>query len=116
MAIYRMQVSFGADADTPRDRFVITPHFKVTLSPTPQQLTDDLAAALGTWLGNLREGEVKAYDAEGTKPNPPLAIKTVNKGLVPAGTKPRELCLCLSFYGDANTKRKRGRLYFPAEF
>src|SRR4051812_40469150 len=115
MAIYRMQVSFGADADTPRDRFVITPHFKVTLSPNPQQLTDDLAAALGGGLGTRRGGEGRACEGGGTNPTPPLAIKTVNKGLVPAGTKPRELCLCLSFYGDANTKRKRGRLYFPAE-
>lgn len=111
-----MQCAFGADTAFPRDRMAITPHFKVTVSPNPQQLVDDLAAALNTYLGSSREVVVKAYDAEKGKPNPPLAIKTLSAGLTPASPGPRETSLCLSYYADSNVPRRRGRLYIPAIF
>lgn len=120
MAIYRMQCSFGADTAFPRDRLTITPHFKrTTLIPgsgDEQGLTDDLAAALNTWLANGREVVVKCYDAEKAKPNPPLSTKTYNPGLTPASNGNREVALCLSFFADSNVPRRRGRLYIPAIF
>jgi hypothetical protein len=112
-----MQCAFGADTAFPRDRMTITPHFKVTISPNPQQLVDDLAAAFNAYFTSGREVVVKAYNAESlTKPNPPLAQKTLAAGLTPASPGVREVALCLSYYADSNVPRRRGRLYIPAAF
>jgi hypothetical protein len=120
VAIRRMQCSFGADTAFPRDRMTITPHFKVTELPLAghddQGLTNDLANALNTWLGNSREVVVKCYDAQKPKPNPPTATKTLNAGLTPASPGNRETSLCLSYYADSNVPRRRDRLYIPAIF
>lgn len=117
MAIYRLQCSFGADTAFPRDRITITPHFKVTISPNPQALCDDLAAALSTYTAANREVVVKAYDAELVpRSGPPVGQKTLNAGLTPASPGIREVALCLSYYADNNVPRRRGRLYIPAMF
>lgn len=118
MAIYRLQCSFGADTTFPRDRMVITPHFSTSLpGADTQQLCDDLAAGLNTWVtAGQREIVVRAYDAQGTKPVLPVGEKILNSGVTPGSAVPRELALCLSFRGNQNVPRKRGRLYIPATF
>jgi hypothetical protein len=119
MAIYRAQVSWGGDTSFPRDRMVITPHFKDTNLPGTgdvQGLADDLAtgiAALTQPGSGGREVIVKMYDAESHPSGPPLATKILSPGVTPAATAPREIALCLSFFSGTNTPSRRGRLYLP---
>ena len=117
MPIYRLQCSFGADTAFPRDRFVFTPHFNVSLPGADvQALCEDLLTGLQTWLNVTGEVAVRAYDAQGTPPVFPQGEAIINGGLSMNTTVPRELALCLSFYGTANRPRNRGRLYIPAAF
>jgi len=129
VAIFRMQCSFAADSALPRDRFVITPHFRdrggdPLSGDNPQGLADDLCEGLRVWLGTLnnpaREINVRVYNAEHisspSDPGFPLGEATVNAGVAPGSVVPRELAVCLSFYGDRNVPRRRGRLYIPATF
>jgi hypothetical protein len=122
MPVYRMQVAFGADSALPRDRFIITPHFRQSdpggvLENEPQGLVDDLAAALAAWNTVTREISVKAYDAERTpiagEPGRPLAEALLNANTYPLSNGPREMAVCLSFYSEFNSGRRRGRLYVP---
>jgi hypothetical protein len=117
MPVYRAQVSFGADTALPRDRFVITPHFRTAILPTEvDQLAEDLATALNGWLAPFasREISVRFYDAQSPAPNAPLASAVRNANAAPASAVPRELACCLSFYSEFNRGRTRGRLYIPA--
>lgn len=124
MSIYRMQVSFGADSALPRDRFVITPHFRnaggILTDEDATSLTDDLADALltwrGTWSGLTREIIVKCYDAQKAPPSYPLHTAVRDANAYPASAVPREVAVCLSFYNERNIPRHRGRLYIPAPF
>lgn len=117
MAIIRAQVSFGADLPDPRHRLQITPHFNAQdydpIGGTNwQTLCDDLAAAMSTYTGGSREVQVKLYNAEQAPPAFPKATKTLNPGLYPASSGPRELAICLSYKGG-DGPRRRGRLYVP---
>jgi hypothetical protein len=110
MAIYKAAISFPADSDFPRDRVVMTPHFNGSDAQA-------LAAALKTNLiANPQVGnypfEVKIYDAQKTPPSYPLATAS-QAGTPPASPAPREISLCLSFYGQFNRPRQRGRVYVP---
>ncbi len=114
MPVWRLQTYFAFDSSFPRDRMVITPCFDDRgLGTDPQGLCNDLAAALNTWTPGTMEIQVKAYDAQGTPPVYPQGSSIVNEGTNPATSTPRELALCLSFYGDRNRPRERGRLYLP---
>jgi hypothetical protein len=124
MPILRLQVSIGADTAFPRDRFVMTPHFRVGFdvsdlgiggSVDADALCHDMAVGLSQrfYPTNGREIEVKAYDAQGSKPVYPIGHALENVGLFPESPTPRELALCLSFYSGRNAPRSRGRLYFP---
>lgn len=125
MPIYRAQVSFGADSALPRDRFVITPVLAntggVLTDAEAQPLANDLRDRIVGWLTTYgtpnREVQVKLYNAEtpGSRANPnfPLATAIANANLFPASGVPRELAVCLSFYSERNTPRRRGRLYVP---
>jgi len=121
MPIYRLQCSFGADTAFPRDRFVFTPHFNVSLPGADvQALCDDLAAGLQAWFvaqsSPNREISVKGYDAQGTPPVFPVGDALLNPGDYPASGAARELAICLSFYSERNRPRQRGRLYIPHAF
>jgi hypothetical protein len=125
--IIRAQISFGADSALPRDRFVITPHFRVTdIDPAPggpdaQALADDLrdgiAGIIAVTPTPSREVIVKLYDAEHVStpgsPGFPLAEASSALNVYPASGIPRELAVCLSFYNERNLPRRRGRLYIP---
>lgn len=117
MTIMRAQISVPVDTGLPKDLAVCVPHFEQSVNPLPNQLADELAIAMQTYLRSTATMvQVKVYDAEnpGTKddPHPPIGQKT--RGVDPLLTSfPRELALCLSYYADDNVKRKRGRLYLP---
>lgn len=116
---HRVQIAMAADTTLPRDRVVITPCFRHNGPVVDMQgFCSSLATAMATWMGafgtGTREIRVKSYDVEGTPPVYPDGDATANAGLVPATALPREVALCLSFYGDRNIPRRRGRLYIPA--
>jgi hypothetical protein len=119
MATYRLQVQWGADSALPRDRFVITPHFRNNGGPLTDDdvggLADDLATALSTWAtpADGREVIVKAYNAEQPRGNFPLATAVRNANAYPLSSLPREIACCLSYYSGRNVPRSRGRLYIP---
>jgi hypothetical protein len=115
MPIWRLQVSWQLDTAAPRDGVIITPHFNdIGATTDPQNLCDDMLAGISTILPSTGEIRVKAYDAQGSVPVYPQGDSIINKGLPHTTTKPRELACCLSFYGERNVKRQRGRLYIPA--
>jgi hypothetical protein len=120
MPVYRLQCSFGADSQFPRDRMVLTPHFDVKgpNAPNVDQLCEDLATALYAWAlpASAREVRVTAYDAQGTPPVFPVGDAVRGLGQAPLSTAPRELALCLSFFSERNLPRNRGRLYLPFTF
>jgi hypothetical protein len=119
MAVCRMQCAFGADTGLPRDRFVITPHFRTSFGADTgddvDALAEDLATGLLNFVGNGtgREIVARAYSAQDPPPNLPLAVAIRNPNGFVASTLPRELALCLSFYSEFNLPRRRGRLYVP---
>lgn len=114
MPIWRLQVSWLYDTAAAKDKVVITPHFNdVGATTDPQNLCDDLLAGLQTITNHAGEVQVKAYDAQGSVPVYPEGDAIVHKGTPTAVNYPRELAVCLSFYGERNVKRQRGRLYLP---
>lgn len=115
MALHlRMQCTWQMDTAFPRDRISLNPCFRGNLpSVDANALCNDLATALDTWSGAHGELRVTSYDLEGTKPVYPNGSKILRTGTVGAATVPRELAVCLSFYGGQNQPRKRGRLYVP---
>jgi hypothetical protein len=96
---------------------MVTPHFKdVAGSADPQSLCEDMLAGLEAITPITGEVRVTAYDAQGTKPVYPEGDAIVRTGQVHATSNPRELAVCLSFYGERNVPRQRGRLYMPLFF
>jgi hypothetical protein len=117
MSIWRLQASWQYDSASARDRVTINPHFEV-LNPAPdvQQLCQDLAVGLDAISPSTAEIQVKGYDAQGSKPVYPEGDAKVNAGGILATARPRELAMCLSYYGGRNVKRQRGRLFIPTQF
>ena len=60
--------------------------------------------------------EAKVYDLEGSPPILPMAHVVRNQGVYADADDPREVALCLSFYGGQHQPRQRGRLYVPVYF
>jgi hypothetical protein len=113
-----MQVAAWTESTFPADALVITPHFEVEGQPVfgdpdVQQLVDDLAAAYDGWTPQVQQIQVKAYDAQGSPPNYPLASRLLNPGALAGTAGVRETAICLSFYSNVNQPRNRGRLYIP---
>lgn len=117
MPVWRLQVEWSLDTLLPRDVLMITPHFDDQDALTsPQDLCDDLAAALDDWDVGQHQIEVTAYDAQGSQPVFPQGHAIINEGEATAATCPREVALCLSFYSERPLPRQRGRLYIPFTF
>jgi hypothetical protein len=117
MPVWRLQTSWQLDTAAPKDRVVITPHFNdVGATTDPQNLCNDLLAGLESITPTTGEVKVTAYDAQGTVPVYPQGEAIVRKGAVHPSALPRELAVCLSFYGERNVPRQRGRLYIPCFF
>jgi hypothetical protein len=118
-----LRCEFKFQDDTPKNRAVLTPHFRAQwnwLDPTAgtdalalcTDLADQMAFLPGYGGTPLT---VKAYNVEGAAPNYPLASYTKNPtGTIKVPTTPPEVAVCLSFYSEQNRPRQRGRLYLPA--
>lgn len=112
MATYKVQVSCALDTILPRDRIVNTFHLDDhgALSD-PSGLAEDTAGIFETLYGSSREIDVRFYDT-GSPPNYPVAQFVRQLGQPgPGTTGPREVALCLSYYGERNLPRTRGRMY-----
>jgi hypothetical protein len=115
----RVQVEIAADTLLPRDRIINVLHFNED-EPIGPDLTDwegyadDIKGVYQTLIGTTREVRIKVYNMEDAPPRVPRVDKTYNTGLSPDSGLPRELALCLSFRGEQNRARQRGRIYFPA--
>lgn len=110
MPLMRAQIGFVYDTQLPRDSLLITPHY---------QASD--AVALGDALvtnlkANARVGTkpftVAIYAAGTAPPHTPL-FSGGQSGATPNSTIPREVSLCLSYFGQYNRPSFRGRLYIP---
>jgi hypothetical protein len=120
MTIVRMQLATYVGDTLPKSACVITPHFRVTgVDEDIQQLTDDLVAGWKGWLHSTYTNTqiiCKAYDAEKSPPNYPIATSNSNLGAAAPVGVPLEVAIALSFFSEHNRPRRRGRLYIPATF
>lgn len=117
----QLRCAFQMVDSNPKNTFVINPCFRRQMDLTDplsgtdaQQLVDDMASLLDTWYGTTPgQLTVKAYNLQGSKPNYPLATKTLRAGQFYTAFGPGQLAICLSFYGTQNIPQHRGRLYIP---
>jgi len=123
----RAMCQWNVGTTLPRDVMQITPCFEhddiggLLDGPGYQTLAADLCLALSNKVGADKQLTVKLYDiaedahkGDGKPPNRPKATAVRNVGNSAESTQPRELALCLSFYGGSNAPHQRGRLYIPA--
>lgn len=118
-----MRCAFKFHDDTPKNRAVITLHFRRQLDlsdPTSGTnalaLCTDLADQLGFLPGKgTTPLTVTAYNQEGAAPNYPLATYTKDPlGAIKVPGVPPEVAVVLSYFADQNRPRRRGRIYLPA--
>lgn len=109
-SIYRVSIGFPFDSALPKDVITLNPHY---IGDNPQALADALKANLvaKSEVG-ARPFTVKVYDAEKAPPSYPLGAAS-QAGTTPVHNGPRELAVCLSYYGLFNRPRYRGRLFIP---
>jgi hypothetical protein len=112
MTIMRAQLGFPFDTDFARDVITLNPHFD---GPDPAALAIALKANLIAVpaIGATTPFTIKVYDAKKAPPSYPLATASQGTGHAPSSL-PREVALCLSYYGGFNRPRFRGRLYIPS--
>lgn len=118
MSVYRAQIATSQDTVEPKDRIMITPHFRVVGTSTMGHpaFVDDVISKWTTYLGGspaANELTVKLYDAEAPAPNYPLVEKTVRAGVAAASLVNRDVAMCLSYFATNNRPRTRGRIYVP---
>lgn len=112
---YRALVSWGAPTDLPRDRSSNTLYFENSSTPpTPDydQLAEDIAEAYGAWTqfyGRLIN--VRMYNMQDQEPRPIRGEYQYTVAGTPGAGGPREVALCLSYYGERNLPHQRGRIY-----
>lgn len=112
---YRALVSWGKSTDIPRDRCSNTLYFQNDQSPpTPDydDLASDIAdvyAATGLFAGNVID--VRMYNMEDAEPRPIRGQKVLTVGGTAPALGPREVALCLSYYGERNLPTQRGRVF-----
>lgn len=118
MPDYRIQTAVAGDGQLPRDRVVLTTYFKDNgLTTDPTNLATSVNNVWNVFFNTtVRECLTKVYDLADAQPRAPKAEVIVNEGLSPVSTLPREIALCLSYYSERNTARRRGRLFIPIPF
>ena len=119
MAPIKLSTTVWSDSLLPRDGVNINPVINTTAGVTDAEtLVNDWMVAFKGWASAVATSQitVKAYDVSRPKPNYPLFERTDNPGVAQPSTTVRELSLCLSFYAGNNVKRRRGRLYLPANW
>lgn len=118
MALVRAQCVFEWSDSLPRDAVTHTLHFSVAEGVVWggaefDSLASDLRAI---WDGftaySTRKRTVKLYDLDDPMPRPVKAISaSTNTPGAMSGTGNRDVALCLSYYGERNLPRTRGRIY-----
>jgi hypothetical protein len=116
MPRYRALVSTYKPAEQPRDRITNSLYFDDRgFNTNALTLATDLANIFGTYrtlptgwtnvnvrLYDMAEPTPREIQAEFTKTNATTSVDAVG---------PREVACCLSFHGDRNLPRQRGRIY-----
>ena len=114
MPLLHVQVNVAADTTAPRDRIVNTFYLNIEGDPLPNDydaIAEDACELFALeWYGNTREITTKVY-LVGPPPQYPVGEFTRNTGLAAASTGPREVAVVLSYYGERNLPRTRGRMY-----
>lgn len=125
---YTAEVTLPYISDLPRDVTVNVFHFQGGASAAElseaQQIAQRLSdfytgtSSTGTLISYLSNelgptATVKVYDAQASIPRPIFYQDTFALGGSHSSTTdmPPEVALCLSYYGTANQKRQRGRVY-----
>lgn len=115
MPLLKVQVSIAGDSVLPRDRTVNTFHLNKEGGPFTgsdyNTLAADTCAAFKLYYLGPREIVTKIYEARGAPPHYPIGQATLDSGLAPASSGPREVAVCLSYYGERNLPRTRGRMF-----
>jgi hypothetical protein len=115
MPRYRALVSTYKDTETPKDYITNTIYFDDQRVGTDAgNLAQDIATAFATWRvppAGFNRVTVKMYDMAEPQPREIQAQRTVNMSPGPTASGPREVALCLSFHGERNLPRQRGRIY-----
>src|SRR5205809_4576906 len=115
MPLFKAQCSWIGDAPVSgplaRDWITITPYFFsssgspgfATLATALHELMSK-TADVTSWHGAACETHVKLYSQglTGGKSDPPVYASTANAGTYATSICPREVALCLSFYGQQN--------------
>lgn len=111
-----MIISCRRPDQLPEDAIVNTLYFNVSGSvddPDYQALVDDLHTIWKAQQWTAQQNiDIRAYNMDDAKPRPIRAQKTGPsnlQGSYPA--VPAQVALCLSYYGDRNLPRQRGRIY-----
>jgi hypothetical protein len=114
MATYLVQVAVTQDSALARDKIVNTFHLDDHgVTSDPDGLAQDAAELFGTVYGNTAEVRARVYPT-GPPPNYPVGEGVIRPGGVGSSGGPREVALCLSYYGERNLPRTRGRIYLCA--
>lgn len=118
MAQYRMQIALYGSSDPARDQCVNTFYLDTDgdffgVSTGASLIVD----AVNLWGNTLQIGPGidritgKAYDMSDPEPREPIDEYTMSFAASSAAGAPREVALCLSYYADRNTPKRRGRMY-----
>lgn len=122
MGNLRVLVSWRNTGEPPKHACSNTLYYRDDLLNTDhQEIADDIAevytkARQGTFPGSTRlipqgwQINVRVYDMADAKPRPIKGEATVAQTST-TDTGPREVALCLSYYGDRNLPSTRGRVY-----
>lgn len=113
MPLLKLVVSSCADTILARDRTVNTFHLNKEGLGTgdADALAADAIGVFQQWYGNAREIRCDVYEARGPAPHFPVGSAIVNEGVAPQSASAREVAVCLSYYGERNLPRTRGRMY-----
>jgi hypothetical protein len=116
MPLYRVQVASAHESLMARDAIVNTFHLNREGIPgfdDPDAIASDVCDAWGELYGVTRI-ETRIYEARGAAPHFPVGQHVKNPNDVKQGGMPREVALCLSYYGERNLPRTRGRMFICA--
>ncbi len=116
MPRYRALVSTYKSTEQPIDRITNSLYFDdMGVNTNADQLAEDIAAIFATTRAlpsGFNRVNVRMYDMAEPAPREIQGEFTNTAPVQSAGsTGPREVALCLSFYGDRNLPRQRGRIY-----
>jgi hypothetical protein len=113
------RISWKFHDDDPKNVYAINPCFRhqtdftSLTGPDWQTLANDLRAAIDGWTVSAGATKVQLYKLGPGPSGPPMATAELNPTAYRDTFAPPQAAITLSFYGDRNVKRERGRLYIP---